>query len=1210
MTVVVDEMLIRIAADTAQLRNDVNDMRRHVGSGFDDIKDRANSLKSVLGSMFAGVAVGAVAKQFVETADAMSLLDARLKQTTGNAADFSAAQAEIYRIAQANNAGLKETAELFTKLNEPVKRLGGGVKETAAIVDAFSTSMRLGGASTEEAAGATLQFAQAMGSGKLQGDEFRSIAEASPRFMKAMADGMHVPIEKLKEMGSEGKLTADVVGNALIKSLDQLKSEAGNMPDTVSGAFQRMKNDMMVAVNDLNKNSGLTLGIAGLISGVNELLPKIKNELAGAFEAVGDWIARNRSDLREAWDTAAGLVGDVWEIAKAMANVVGFTVEAGNKMGVFKTVLETIRFLVAGVEDGVTIIGAAFAKVGADIIDYVAAPMRGLVEMVGRVASAAGIELGKNLLDAGKAIDGVANRAREYADGVYESFARGESAVGKVNAELLRNKEAAAASASGMQVASEVMDALSGATDREVKTLVVLKAKSAEATKEQKEALEHYKKLIKSIQDKNGELLAEVEGQKKLTEAEKLALKVMNDIRDGTLKLTAAQKVKTTAALEELLATEKLTDAQKEEQKILKEVHEQRIKDAEAMLKQVEAMDEQTQKIKDENSVLAGTAKSLDALELARMKDRRAILEQIVATDKLKGYCNDETEAHRETLRALNDLIAARDNNIHLKAAKETSVAWTKAADDIGKSLTDAFMRSFESGKSFGASFIDTLKNMAKTQLAKGLSDSLSDMVGSLFGKGGSGGSSGLFSGIASLFGKSGASGGASSGAGMMGGAGSVAGWIGLGMMVNDSLYKQGWNPDNGTMSAFGAYNPWTGPSVGTGKVLKALGLDSRTASLLSGSATVARLFGRKDREVTEAGIYGGIGGSNFSGVSYENWLEKGGLFRSDKSGSQGRDLDSARDAMLDAMAKDTLSMVSNLADSLKLPIGNLGSIVTEARIKLTGDAEKDQAAINEVFVKYRDELTGSFAGVLEPFHKAGEAMFDTLQRVAMVQGARETLNGIGGVFSKIAQGGMEATEAMISLAGGLDQLLGKANQFVKDFYTEQEQAGLSAREILTQLQKVGINAGSITSKEEYRSLVESRDVNSSLGREQLNALLTLGPQFANIAGFMAENKASLDELAKSAPLIAALDPMFARQAEAVNQSTAAIDATTAAVSAVQGAVTAGTSATVAAIGNLAGSIQSAISSVAQSAAASSAALSARIDAVESNSRLAASAPY
>jgi tape measure domain-containing protein len=259
----------------AQTRNDTAQMREQMQQVSVSTNNLASSMESMVGGvkgLLGGLSVLAIVKEFVTLADQMALTQARLKNTTTTAAEFAEVQKSVYEIAQRNNIGLQEASQLYTKLSDPVKRLGGGVVETTAIVDAFAMSLRVGGANTQEASAATLQFAQAMASGKLQGDEFRSLAEASPRFMKAIAEGANLPIEQLKKMGSEGKLSAELVGNALMASAEKLRAESATLPDTVGGAFQRVKNDILLAVEQLDKAGGTTNALAQVFGFVADMV--------------------------------------------------------------------------------------------------------------------------------------------------------------------------------------------------------------------------------------------------------------------------------------------------------------------------------------------------------------------------------------------------------------------------------------------------------------------------------------------------------------------------------------------------------------------------------------------------------------------------------------------------------------------------------------------------------------------------------------------------------------------------------------------------------------------------------------------------------------------------------------------------------------------------------------------------------------------------
>lgn len=276
-----------VQSSTQAVNQSLNEIKEQSGRTATAIEGTAG----MIGRFASAAAIIAVGKAFVDMADKVTLADARLKLVTKTADDYNTAQQEIYRIAQANNIGIMEATSLYTKLHPAVVRLGGGVQETGAITDAFSMSMRISGASAQEAAAATLQFGQALGSGKLQGDEFRTMTEAAPRLLQALSDGMGVPIEKLKQMGSEGKLTSDVIGNALIKQVDALRNETAGLPDTVGGAFTRMKNDvygLVGAYDSANKSTSTLARFIDMLSGyVRALTDIFKDTAAEATDTSG-----------------------------------------------------------------------------------------------------------------------------------------------------------------------------------------------------------------------------------------------------------------------------------------------------------------------------------------------------------------------------------------------------------------------------------------------------------------------------------------------------------------------------------------------------------------------------------------------------------------------------------------------------------------------------------------------------------------------------------------------------------------------------------------------------------------------------------------------------------------------------------------------------------------------------------------------------------
>src|SRR5574338_259213 len=93
-----------------------------------------------------------------------------------------------------------------------------------SLTESISQALRISGASAAEAQSSLLQFGQALASGVLRGEEFNSVVENSPRLAKALADGLNVPIGRLRKLAAEGRLTADVVVNALMSQKDKLAS--------------------------------------------------------------------------------------------------------------------------------------------------------------------------------------------------------------------------------------------------------------------------------------------------------------------------------------------------------------------------------------------------------------------------------------------------------------------------------------------------------------------------------------------------------------------------------------------------------------------------------------------------------------------------------------------------------------------------------------------------------------------------------------------------------------------------------------------------------------------------------------------------------------------------------------------------------------------------------------------------------------------------
>lgn len=250
------------------------------------------------------IGFAAMGTEAIKTADAMNRLDGRLRLATESTAEYTAQWKELADVAERSRSGLSETITLFTKLNPAVKQLGGDTAATNKVVEAFSKSLKVGGANSAESASAILQFAQAMGSGVLRGEEFNAVYEASQKTMSYLAEGMGVPIGQMRNMAAQGELTSGKVAAAMLKMTEQINKDFGTIPLTVGDALTQAKNELSIFILETDKAYGITQTLAG---GITDSVAALKsavgvyqeysNIINGMAVSAGVLIAANKASV-------------------------------------------------------------------------------------------------------------------------------------------------------------------------------------------------------------------------------------------------------------------------------------------------------------------------------------------------------------------------------------------------------------------------------------------------------------------------------------------------------------------------------------------------------------------------------------------------------------------------------------------------------------------------------------------------------------------------------------------------------------------------------------------------------------------------------------------------------------------------------------------------------------------------------------------------
>lgn len=293
-------------------------------------------------------------QEIVQIADAWNMMGARLKLATAGQNEFVVAQKALFDIAQRIGVPIQEVSTLYGKLQQAVRMLGGEQKDALTITESISQALRLSGASATEAQSSLLQFGQALASGVLRGEEFNSVVENSPRLAQALADGLNVPIGRLRKLAEEGRLTADVVVNALMSQKDKLATEYSQLPATVSQAFQRLQNAFGQWVAQVDAATGITKkladGLTWLASNLDTVMQWLK-KIAELGLAV--LIYRLLPALVTAWQTAGAAAITAATATSAAWATANLSVTAAiASVGLLKTAFAVLGAFAVGWEIG------------------------------------------------------------------------------------------------------------------------------------------------------------------------------------------------------------------------------------------------------------------------------------------------------------------------------------------------------------------------------------------------------------------------------------------------------------------------------------------------------------------------------------------------------------------------------------------------------------------------------------------------------------------------------------------------------------------------------------------------------------------------------------------------------------------------------------------------------------------------------------------
>ncbi len=254
-----------------QFMNTLHNKMNNVSSASETLKASLGGImNSFAGNLLAntvmngiGMIKGAI-NSITDTATEWASVQARLKLVAGSQENAIYLNKQIFESAQRARGGYMEMADAVIQVSQSAHDAFPDPRQAVEFMEGIQKVFAIGGASKEAQKNAMLQLTQGLASGQLQGDEFRSIAENAPMIENIIAKTMGVSRGELKKLASEGKVTADVIKNAIMSNMPEIEKQFESLPKTWGDHMQSIKNKAIAAfepvfqrISDLANSEGI-----------------------------------------------------------------------------------------------------------------------------------------------------------------------------------------------------------------------------------------------------------------------------------------------------------------------------------------------------------------------------------------------------------------------------------------------------------------------------------------------------------------------------------------------------------------------------------------------------------------------------------------------------------------------------------------------------------------------------------------------------------------------------------------------------------------------------------------------------------------------------------------------------------------------------------------------------------------------------------------
>ena len=309
-------------------------------------------------------------KMLVERSDRMTETAARLNMIVDDGGSAEALEEKIMQSAQRSRTSYLDTAQAISQMGLMAPDAFQTNDELIQFAETLNKQFVIAGANQAGAQAATLQLTQAMASGVLRGEELNSVFEQAPNVIQSIADYLDVPIGQIREMASEGQITADVVKNAMLGAVESVNEQFESMPVTWEQVWIQMQNIALVALQP----------VLDLISWTASNIEIIGPLVLGAAAAFLTYqIAVNGVTMAtNAWKAAGEILNAVMKANPIILIIMGIML----LIGVIFAVVAAVNKVMCTSLSAIGIISGALAAAGAFVINLFVGAINAVTQLI------------------------------------------------------------------------------------------------------------------------------------------------------------------------------------------------------------------------------------------------------------------------------------------------------------------------------------------------------------------------------------------------------------------------------------------------------------------------------------------------------------------------------------------------------------------------------------------------------------------------------------------------------------------------------------------------------------------------------------------------------------------------------------------------------------------------------------------------------------